>query len=121
MSNFGLVLTALAALMTAVANIFLQQGVRQSLQFTDGTFWNFASLFSNASFWVGGLLYGLSLLTWLKILAMEPIGIAYPILIGLTFALLMCGAAFFAHESISLKTIVGTLIILAGITIVARP
>ena len=121
MSNFGLTLTALAALMTAAANLLLQQGVKQSSQFANGAFWNLMPLFSNVSFWAGGILYGLSLLTWLKILALEPIGAAYPILIGLTFALLMSGAAFLAHEPISLKTIVGTLIILAGITIVARP
>lgn len=119
MSNFGLMLTALAALMTAAANLCFQQGVKQSSQLTEGI-WHFISLFSNFSFLAGCLLYVLSLFTWLKILAIEPIGVAYPILIGLTFVLLIFGAAFFAHEHISLKMLTGSFLILAGITLIAR-
>ncbi len=120
MSKFGLLLTVLAALMTAAANLCLQKGVRQSVQFTEGVFWNFISLFGSVSFVVGGLLYVLSMLAWLKILAMEPVGLAYPVLVGISFVLLIPGAAIFAHEPISLKVIFGIILILAGITVVAR-
>jgi multidrug transporter EmrE-like cation transporter len=120
MSKLGFLLTVFAAFMTAVANICLRNGVKQSLQLTGGA-WHFTILFGNVSFIAGCIFYGFALFTWLKILALEPIGISYPVLIGLTFALLMAGSAYFAHEPISLKTIVGTLIIFVGITIIARP
>lgn len=120
MSKFGMALTLIAALLTAGGNICLQKGLEQSLKTTDG-FQLIASLLSDITFIAGSLFYVLAMLTWLKILSIEPVGIAYPILVGLTFVLLIPGAAFFANEPISLKTIVGTVLILVGITIVARP
>lgn len=119
MSKFGMVLTVVAALLTATANICLRKGLEQSLTNTEGL-WRIASLLGNFTFVAGNLLYGFAMLTWLKILSIEPVGIAYPVLVGLTFVLLMPGAALFAHEPISLRTIAGTMLILAGITIVAR-
>jgi multidrug transporter EmrE-like cation transporter len=119
MSNFGIVLTVLAALMTTAANLCLRKGLAQSSKSMVGI-QRLISLLNDSVFVVGILLYGLAMLPWLKVVSMEPVASAYPVLVGLTFVLLLIGAALFINEPISLKKIIGTFLILAGITIVAR-
>lgn len=119
MSKLGMALTLFAAILTTAANLCLRKAFEHPLVGTEGIR-RIASLLGDAAFVAGSLLYGLAMLVWIKVVSMEQVGIAYPVVVGLTFILLMLGAALFVNEPISLKKIAGTLLILAGITIVAR-
>jgi len=70
---------------------------------------------------VGGfLLSGIAALMWFRILATQKLSTCYPLFVSLTYTLLTLGAFYFLHEKISIQKIVGLLIIIAGITTVAR-
>lgn len=119
MSKFGIILTVVAALMTTAANLCLRKAFGQLSASSAAGIQRFAFL-GDITFLAGILLYGLAMLPWLKVVSIEPVGNAYPVLVGLTFVLLMIGAALFVNEPISVRKIVGTVIIVTGITIVAR-
>lgn len=119
MTRFSLFLTVVAAGMTAAANLFLRKRLAQAPDSASGI-QRLINLLFDASFVVGILLYGMAMILWLKVVSAEPVGTAYPILVGLTFVMLMLGGIIFINEPLSFKKIAGTILIIAGITIVAQ-
>lgn len=71
--------------------------------------------------WVlGGLgLYALSAVIWLFVLARLDLSIAYPF-VGLGFVITMVMGALLFGESLSLYRVLGTLLVCAGVVLVAR-
>lgn len=57
-------------------------------------------------------------LCWIYAIKHINLSIAYPF-IGLTFALVLVGSAVVLHESVTIAHIIGTLLIVAGISIIA--
>lgn len=119
MTKVGIVLTVIAAFMTTAANLCLRKGFAQSSGSNTGM-QRLLFLLGDITFVLGIVLYASAMLFWFKVVSMEPVSIAYPVLVGLTFVLLMIGAAVFVNEPISIHKITGTFLILVGITIVAR-
>lgn len=69
---------------------------------------------------VGLFAYGISLLSWLAVLARYPLSFAYPIL-SLSYVLVYAGATYWpllAEDATTLRT-VGTLLILVGVSLVS--
>ena len=62
----------------------------------------------------GFVLYVISFVIWIKILARMPLSVAYPIAIGLTLAFSTAGAAVLLGERIGIVRIAGILLIFAG-------
>lgn|GEM_PF-645931 len=120
MTRFGIVLTVIAAAMTAAANLVLRKSLAQTANNGSDIQCLMKLLLFDASFVVGILLYGMAMILWLKVVSMQPVGTAYPILVGLTFVMLLLGAVFFINEPLTFKKIAGTILIIAGITIVAQ-
>lgn len=123
LSNFGFLLILLTALLSAIANLVLRKGIEAAGGFTiEGfvtTIMNFVTLLMNPLFLLGFLLYFGATLFWIRILASEPVSMAYPILVSLSFILVTIGTAFFLKEPILLRTLLGILSIIVGIVLIS--
>ena len=119
MTRFGIILTVVAAGITATANLFLRKGLTQVPESGTGM-QRLIYLLGDGFFVVGILLYGVAMLPWLKVVSTEPLGSAYPFVVGLTFVMLLFGVVFFFNEPLSFKKIAGAILIVVGITIVAQ-
>jgi multidrug transporter EmrE-like cation transporter len=71
-------------------------------------------------FLAGFLLYGLAIVLWFRVLASQPISLAYPSSVGLTFILLTVASAFFFTERLAVSEFFGIALIFVGITIIGR-
>ena len=71
--------------------------------------------------WVlaGGLLYAVSMVTWLAALRDLQLGLAYPVYFGGSFSLVLLGSVFLLEEEISPRRIVGVMAIFGGILLAA--
>ena len=123
MSVFGLMLVAIAATITMVANFLLRAGINRSGGFSpvsvlDALF-ALSKLLLEPLFAMGFLSYFLASLIWFRVVASEPLSLAYPLLVSITFALVTSGSMVFFNEALSFQKICGLLLILSGIAIVA--
>jgi multidrug transporter EmrE-like cation transporter len=119
----GLVLVLLTAGLTMAANLLLRSGVdaaggfaitgvRQALH-------GLVHLFMQPRFTAGFVMYALASIVWFRVVATEPLSIAYPILVSLTFLLVTAGAVVLFMEPLSLRKVLGLLVTLAGIVIIS--
>ena len=65
------------------------------------------------------VLYGVTTLMWVWVLRHAPLHLAYPFM-GLAFVFVPCLGWMFLGESVHTPTIVGGVLILAGITVASR-
>jgi drug/metabolite transporter (DMT)-like permease len=115
----GLLLLVLTAACMAVANVLMKNGIAQAGGFAP----SFPALFGllrQPSFVGGFLLTGVAALMWFRILATQKLSDCYPLFVSLTYSLITIGAFYFLHEKISMQKLLGLVIIVAGITTVAR-
>jgi multidrug transporter EmrE-like cation transporter len=63
--------------------------------------------------------YFLAALIWFRVVATEPLSVAYPILVSLTFSLVTAAAVFILSEPISARKVLGLIVILTGILIIS--
>ena len=77
------------------------------------------ALFMQPLFSLGFATYFLASVIWFRVVATEPLSLAYPILVSLTFTLVTAGAVLLFSEPLSLRKVVGLAVILAGIAIVS--
>lgn len=69
---------------------------------------------------LGGLaLYGAGMVLWLAVLSRAELSQAYPF-VGLGFVLTALAGAIVLHEPMGASRVMGTLLILAGVVLVAR-
>lgn len=123
MTNLGWWLVLLAAGLTMAANLLLRIGVEQAGGFPGSLTGLSAGLLRLAAqplFDLGVILYGLAAVVWFRVIASEPLSIAYPLLVSLTFILVMVGAAILFHETITLRKLIGVGIILGGILLISN-
>ena len=118
MTMAGFLLLLLTAVCMAVANILLKAGVAQSGGL--GTMPALLRLVARPAFIGGFLLTGVGAAMWLRILATQKLSTCYPVFVSLTYCLITLGALYFLHEKISVQKLLGLVIIVVGITTVAR-
>jgi len=123
MSITGILLVLLVAGLTMAANLLLRAGIDAAGGFAvDGAMEALralAHLFLQPRFTVGFMTYALASLVWFRVVATEPLSVAYPILVSLTFLLVTAGAVAFFGETLSVRKALGLLVILSGIMIVS--
>lgn len=123
MSITGILLVLLAAGLTMAANLLLRAGIDAAGGFAaDGAMEALralAHLFLQPRFTVGFMTYALASVVWFRVVATEPLSVAYPILVSLTFLLVTAGAVAFFGEALSVRKALGLLVILGGIMIVS--
>jgi multidrug transporter EmrE-like cation transporter len=81
---------------------------------------SFFNLATQPLFFIGIILYGLTGIIWLRVLATEQLNIAYPVLISITFILVSFGSMVFFKEPMSAVKLVGLVLIVFGISFVTR-
>jgi multidrug transporter EmrE-like cation transporter len=117
------ILILISVTLSAVAQIGFKAGmaspaIQRALRMDGWVELSFAA-FTNP-YVVGGLiLYGLSVATWLLVLARVDVSAAYPF-VGLGFILTMVLAAFLLHEPVGALRVLGTLLVATGVVCIAR-
>jgi drug/metabolite transporter (DMT)-like permease len=115
----GFLLLLVTAACMAVANLLMKNGIARAGGFVP---WS-PSLFGllrQPAFLSGFLLTGIAAVMWFRILATQKLSVCYPLFVSLTYSLITVGAFYFLHEKISTQKLLGLVIIVAGITTVAR-
>ena len=123
MSERGLVLVGLSALLTVGANLMLRGGVMRAGGFALSLSTLVSDLLRLARqpvFVAGAILYATAALVWFRVISTENLNSSYPLLVSLTFVLVTLGATLFFREPVSWQKVLGLGVILAGIVLVAR-
>ena len=119
MSPSGFVFVLVVAALSTVANLMMRSGIDAAGGFAPGSPVEALSalvrLFVNPIFIAGFLAYVFANVAWFRTIATEPLSIAYPLLVGLTFIFLTSGAAAFLHEPVTVRKVIGLAVILGGI------
>jgi multidrug transporter EmrE-like cation transporter len=112
-----LILTNVA--LNAAAQIFLKLGARDGFSGPAGPVSLVIDLATRPGL-IGGLAcYGLSLVLWVYVLSRAQASYAYPFL-GLGFVLVAVVGWLFLGETMSAQKIIATLVIVAGVVLLAR-
>ncbi|MFB2773259.1 hypothetical protein ACE1AT_28900 [Pelatocladus sp. BLCC-F211] len=122
MTTSGLYLVILSAGLTVTANILLRIGIIRAGGLGGNPAELLNSLFrlvSQPSFDIGFLLYGLASLVWFRVISTEPLNIAYPLLVSMTFVLVTLGATVVFHESMTFRQLAGLAVVLTGIVLIS--
>jgi multidrug transporter EmrE-like cation transporter len=123
MSTTGFFLVFVAAAMTMGANLMLRAGIDAAGGFSAGTALELVMamvrLFLQPWFTTGFIVYFLASVIWFRVVATEPLSLAYPLLVSLTFSLVTAGAVVMFNEPLTLRKVVGLAVILAGILLVS--
>ena len=123
MSSTGLLLVIVTAALTMVANLLLRSGIDAAGGFTLGGFATTVAallkLFMQPKFLVGFVLYFMASVVWFRVVATEPLSVAYPLLVSCTFTLVTAGAVVVFSEPLSVRQVLGLVVILAGIALIS--
>ncbi len=123
MSSSGWILVLISSTLAVSANLMLRAGVDRvgGLGMTSSSILTSCfNLIKQPYFDIGIIMYGMATLVWIKILSNEPLSVAYPILVSITFMLVTLGAVVIFKETLNIHKILGLLIILSGIIIISR-
>ena len=112
-------LLLLTAVFMAVANLLIKNGIAQAGGFTPSLS-SLLQLLRQPVLVAGSLLTGIAGLLWFRILATQKLSTCYPLFVSLTYWFITIGSFYFLHEKISIQKLVGLVVIIIGITTVAR-
>jgi multidrug transporter EmrE-like cation transporter len=115
----GFILLFLTALCMAGANLLMKNGIVQAGGIDPGMS-SLLRLVRQPAFVSGFLLSGVAALMWFRILATQKLSTCYPLFVSLTYCLITLAAFYILHEKISAQKLVGLVVIVLGITAVAR-
>jgi multidrug transporter EmrE-like cation transporter len=123
MSATGLLLVLVTAALTMVANLLLRSGIDAAGGFSLGgvatTAASLLKLFMEPKFLIGFVLYFMASVVWFRVVATEPLSVAYPLLVSCTFTLVTAGAVIVFSEPLTLRQMLGLAVILAGIALIS--
>ena len=119
MSARGIILVVLCAGIVVVANLALRVGLDRSgvVPFARGIVGlpgDVLTMLLEPVFCLAVILYGFSMLLWLRLVATEPLSLAYPMLAAVTFVSLSVVSIFLLAEPIGLRKAAGLAAIVAG-------
>lgn len=122
MTNRGLLLVFLVALLQVSGNLLLRAGVVGA----GGLSLNLSTLLAdlrrlllNPVFDLGVFLYGAASVVWFGVVSSESLSSSYPLLVALSFLLVTAGAVVLFQETVSAQKVVGLFVLLVGILMVA--
>lgn len=122
MTKQGLVLIVLTAVMTAVGNLMIREGIARAgdVAFGVATFvQDLLRLARQPLLDLGVILYGTASIVWFKVVSTEKLSISYPLVVAMTFLFVTTGCALWFKEAISYQKILGMILILFGIVVVS--
>ncbi len=115
----GFLLLFVTVIFMAVANVLLKTAVGQAGGM-QASVAGLLRLLRQPAFLLGFVLTATAAAMWLYVLATQKFSTCYPLFVSLTYVLITLGAFYFLHERVSAQKLVGLVIIVAGITTVAR-
>jgi multidrug transporter EmrE-like cation transporter len=122
MTNRGLLLVLLVALLQVSGNLLLRAGVVDAggLSLSLHTLLaDLRRLLLNPVFDLGVFLYGAASVVWFGVVSSESLSSSYPLLVALSFLLVTAGAVVLFQETVSAQKVVGLFVLLVGIFLVA--
>ena len=78
------------------------------------------SLASQPTFIIGFPLYGVAMALWVRVLSTEDLSTGYPLVMGLSFAMVILGAVVFLDEQVSWQKALGLGAIVVGVVLLSR-
>ena len=119
MSARGIILVVLCAGIVVLANFSLRLGLDRSgvVPFARGIVGlpgDVLTMLLQPVFCLAVVLYGFSMLLWLRLVATEPLSLAYPMLAAVTFVSLSVVSIFLLAEPMGLRKAAGLAAIVAG-------
>jgi len=121
MSNW--LILALATITAVIGNLSLKKGMMILGDFSlskGSLFLSLYKVFTQPFIFFGLLFYIVSMFFWLKTLSLFEISKAYPILVGVSFTLVVIGSCFFFKESFSVLKFIGVVVIFLGVLIITK-
>ncbi len=119
MSLAGFGLLFLTAVLMAVANLLIKHGIVQAGGF-GFSLTGLLQLLRQPILVAGCSLTGIAAILWFRVLATQKLSTCYPLFVSLTYSLITIGAVYFLHEKMSAQKLLGLVVIVVGITTVAR-
>jgi multidrug transporter EmrE-like cation transporter len=121
MSVTGMFLVTCAAAITMIANLLMRAGLQRGGGFSPADVTavlpSFFKLLLDPLFAVGFVGYFAAALVWFRVLSTEPLSLAYPVLVAMTFLMVTSGAALLFQEPVSLRKLIGLILIVVGIAV----
>jgi len=122
-NTVALIMTLVSAVTLAGGNLLIRAGLDRAGGFAPDSLLGvpraFLDLMLSPMFTIGFAIYFAGTLIWLRVIAIAPLTVAYPLLIGLTFLMVSIFASLLFQEPISLRKAIGLGVILCGIIIVS--
>ena len=121
MTVTGWLLVLLSAGLQVAGTLLLRGGVDRAGGFAEtltGVPQGLLRLAGQPMFDIGFVLYGLAALVWFRVLSTQPLSLAYPVLVSLTFMFVSIGAATLFQEPVTARKLIGLVIILIGILVI---
>jgi multidrug transporter EmrE-like cation transporter len=110
----GFLFILAAAACTAISNLSLRYGIRHIGGFRAGAF------LTDPACMIGLLLQALAALIWFRVLAVMDVSLGYPVLVSITFLLVIAGSVVVFGESMSWRKVAGLVVIVGGIKLAAQ-
>ena len=107
------ILIALYVVLNSAAQLLLKQGA------SAGGGVSIAGLPINSKLVIGVILFGLSFLVWIFILAKENLSFAFPFAVGLGYSTVAALSIFVLREPVSPLQMTGIIVVLIGLTMIA--
>lgn len=123
MSKLGWILVFASAACTVAANLLMRAGLDRFGGFPAGIRMILPTLFKLAlqpMFFSGVLFYGVAAIIWFRVIASEPLTVAYPVLVSTTFLLVSLGAVWWFGEIMSPRKLGGMACMLLGIALISK-
>lgn len=116
MNANGWLLVVLAAVLQSGGNLLMRMGMDRAGGF-QFSFSSIRNLLIEPVFMLGGIIVAVSIIIWLRVMASQPLHLAYPMMVTISFVIVTTGAAIILREHLTLTRMTGMLIILAGIAL----
>jgi drug/metabolite transporter (DMT)-like permease len=109
---------AIGAMLVTASELLMKKGASSLPAGTVG--WLGIGALGSGWTWAGIVTYVLSFFSWIYVLRLLPLGIAYA-LINVVHVLIPIGAWAFLHEAVPLRRWLGILLVVAGLLLILKP
>ena len=120
MSSIYIIFLVCAILFNAMANILIKVGmVNQDALFQNGAVSAIFTILTNPFAITGIISFGLAFVLYSGVLSKLDLSVAYPIMTGSGFLLVLLASIFLFHEQVNAFRLVGIIAIVFGITVIS--
>lgn len=121
MDRLGMILVALSAVFNASASSMMKIGFGHQQDLLDGGFWQAALRIVTNPWAVAGVIsFGVSFMFMSAALTRVDLSVAYPVMSGLVFLLVLAVSVFFFSEAVTAARLMGILLILSGVFVISH-